>query len=281
MLPVTCDEPANEILPKALAAARRAVELDDTLAETHTSLGTVKVRMEWDWAGAEAAFQRALKINASYVQAHRYYACLLSHTGRHPEAAAEMTLARALDPLSPIMHALSGHLRWHARDYSAARAHILDATAINANLRIVHTFPGRVNESEGRLQEARCEYQRAFDLCGGGSMEPIAFRARVDALTGDLAAAEQGIRTLAGLSDHKYVSPCHFAIIYAGPGDKERALSYLEKALAQRDIRLVFLLADPRWDVLREEPRFRQLCSDLGFADPAIQFRLTGEDGTI
>ena len=263
MLPIACDEPVEEILPKALAAARQAVELDDGLAEAHSSLGTVKVWMDWDWPGAEAAFQRALSLNPSYVQAHRYYACLLSHTGRHPEAAAEMDVARAMDPLSPIMHALSGHLRWHARDYHSALAHLRDAEAINASLWIVHAFLGRVHESEGRMEEALFEFQKAFDLSGGGNTESIAFRAHVQAVTGDRAGAEQAVRTLIELSTRKYVPPCNIAMVYAGLSDTENALFWLEKGLETRDVRLVFLLADPRWDVLRQEPRFQNLARQL------------------
>jgi TolB-like protein/Flp pilus assembly protein TadD len=275
MLPITCDEPTKDIMPKALEAARRSVDLGGDLAEAHSSLGTVKVWMDWDWPGAEAAFRRALELNPSYVQAHRYYACLLSHTGRHAEAAAEMDLARALDPLSPIMHALSGHLRWHARDYKSALAHLRDAEAINTNLWIVHTFLGRVHECEGRMEESLSEYQKAFDLSGGGSTEPIAFRARVQALTGNRTAAELAIGALAELSKHKYVPPYNIAMIYAGLGETENALCWLEKGLESRDVRLVFLLADPRWDGIREEPRFRNLSLRLNLLppEPAIAVR--------
>ena len=90
MLPITCDEAPLEILPKALAAAHRALEPDDSPAEAHASLGTVKVWMDWDRPGAETSLRRALEINPGSVQAHRFYACLLSHKGRHAEAAAEM-----------------------------------------------------------------------------------------------------------------------------------------------------------------------------------------------
>jgi TolB-like protein/tetratricopeptide (TPR) repeat protein len=270
MLPIACDEPANEILPRALAAARRAVELNDGLAEAHSSLGTVKVWMDWDWPGAESALRRALELNPSYVQAHRYYACLLSHTGRHSEAAAEMHIARAMDPLSPIMHALSGHLRWHARDYRSALAHLRDAEAINSSLWIVHAFLGRVHECEGRMEESLREFQKAFDLSGGGNTEAIAFRARVHALTGNRAAAEHALGTLIDLSTRKYVPPCNIAMIYAGLGDRESALLWLEKGLEIRDVRLVFLLADPRWDALRQEPRFQNLSRRLNLLPPPL-----------
>ena len=252
------------------AAARRSREAGGDLAEAHSSLGTVKVWLDWDWPGAEAAFRRALELNPSYVQAHRYYACLLSHTGRHVEAAAEMDTARALDPLSPIMHALSGHLRWHARDYQRALAHLRDADAINSNLWIVHAFLGRVYESTDRMDEALSEYQKAFDLSGGGNTEPIAFRARVQALIGNEAAAQQGIRTLVKLSESKYVPPYNIAIVYAGLGDTENALRWLEKGFEVRDVRLGFLVADPRGDGIRGEARFQELCRRLSLPDSRV-----------
>ena len=263
ILPVTCDEPGNAILPLALAAAQRAVALDDGLAEAHSALGTVKVWMDWDWPGAEAAFRRALELNPSYVQAHRYYACLLSHTGRHAEAAAEMAMARVVDPLSPIMHALSGHLRWHAGDYEGALAHLRHAEAINTNLWIVHAFLGRVHESAGRMEEAMREFQLAFDVSGGGSTESIACKAHIQAGMGDRAAAEQAVRTLTELAAHKFVPPYNIAVVYAGLGDAAGALLWLEKGYEQRDVRLVFLLVDPRWDGMRDEPRFRDLLRRL------------------
>jgi len=266
MLPITCDEPPSEILPKALAAARKAVELDANLAEAHTSLGTVKVWMDWDWPGAEAAFQKALALNPSYVQAHRYRACLLSHTGRHAEAAAEMDVARALDPISPIMHALSGHLRWHARDYETALAHLRTAEAIKADLWIVHSFFGRVHQSAGHIAEALQSFQRAFDLSGGNT-EPLAFRAHLEALAGNRGSAESAIGTLTAVAAQKYVPPCNMAVIYAGLGDTENALMWLERALESRDVRLVFLLVDWRWDGIRGEPRFRRLCRLLNLPE--------------
>jgi tetratricopeptide (TPR) repeat protein len=266
MLPITCDAPALEILPKALAAARKAVELDPGLAEAHTSIGTVKVWMDWDWPGAEAALRRALELNPSYVQAHRYYACVLSHTGRHDEAAAEMDRARELDPLSTIMHALSGHLRYHARDYTSALKHLRDALAINADLWIVHTFLGRVYECQGLLQESMMEFEKAFTLSGGGNTEPIAFRARMEALAGNPAAAQEAIRMLTELSARKYVPPYNLAMIYCGLGDENNALACLEQGFAEKDVRLVFLKVEPRWDCLRDNPQFIDLLRRLNFA---------------
>ena len=273
MLPITCDAPPIEIVPKALAAALKAIELDDTLAEAHTSLGTVKVWMDWDWPGAEKALVRALDINPSYVQAHRYYACLLSHTGRHDASAVEMEKARALDPLSPIMHALSGQLRGFARDYISAVRHLRDAQVIRADLWIVHAFLGRIHECEGRLAEAISEYTRAFEVSAGGNTEPIAFRARAYALMGNRQAALDALNMLLDMATKKFVPPYNIATIHAGLGEAEKALWWLEKAWEARDVRLVFLLVDPRWDAFRQDERFRNLAGRMNLLSSSLNER--------
>jgi hypothetical protein len=120
------------------------------------------------------------------------------------------------------------------------------------------------------MEESLREFQKAFDLSGGGNTEAIAFRARVHALTGNRAAAEHALGTLIDLSTRKYVPPCNIAMIYAGLGDRESALLWLEKGLEIRDVRLVFLLADPRWDALRQEPRFQNLSRRLNLLPPPL-----------
>jgi TolB-like protein/Flp pilus assembly protein TadD len=183
MLPITCGAPALDILPKALAAANRAAELDGQLAEAHSAVGSIKLWMEWDWPGAEVAFQRALALNSNYVTAHRYYGHLLSNLGRQAESQEEMKRARELDPLSPIMHALSGRLMYQARQYDSALELLKNALAINPDLWVTHTFLGGVYERLLMFDQARAEYQKAFDLSGGNT-ETIAFRGHILAQTG-------------------------------------------------------------------------------------------------
>jgi len=262
MLPITCDAPALDILPKAMAAARRAVELDDQLAEAHSAVGSIKLWMEWDWAGAETAFRRALALNSSYVTAHRYYGHLLSNLGRHAESADEMKRARDVDPLSPIMHALSGRLMYQARQYESALEHLKNALAINPDLWVVHTFLGAVYERLGMFEHARAGYQKAFDLSAGNT-ETIAFRGHILAQLGERAAAEAAIRILTELSKQKYVPPCNIAMVHAGLGQVDQALDYLESAYQTRDVRLTFLAVEPKWDALRNQPRFQALLKRL------------------
>lgn len=264
MLPITCDAPALEILPKALAAAHRAVELDNDLAEAHSALGTIKLWMEWDWAGAEAAFRRALSLNSSYVSAHRYYGHLLSNLGRHAESEAEMTRAREVDPLSPIIHALSGRLLYQARHYDSALRLLKNALAIDSDLWVIHAFLGGVYERLLRFDEAAAEYQRALELSGGNATESIAFRGHILAQLGKRAEAEQTIGVLKDLSAKKYVPPCNLAIVHAGLGDVDAAIGCLEEAYATRDVRLTFLAVEPKWDTMRSDARFQSLLRRLG-----------------
>ncbi len=262
MLPITCDAPASEILPKAMAAANRAVELDERLAEAHSAVGSIKLWMEWDWAGAEMSFQRAIELNASYVTAHRYYGHLLSNLGRHAESAEEMKKAREVDPLSPIMHALSGRLMYQARKYDSALEHLRNALAINSELWVVHTFLGGVYERLGNFDQAKAEYQRAFELSGGNT-ETIAFRGHILAQMGRRSEAEEAIRVLQELAKQKYVPPYNIAMVYAGLDDAGAALDWLERAYDTRDVRLTFLAVEPKWDAIRSHPRFQALLKRL------------------
>jgi TolB-like protein/Tfp pilus assembly protein PilF len=272
MLPIACDAPALDMLPKAVAAANRAVELDSQLAEAHSAVGSIKLWMEWDWPGAEAAFQRAIELNSNYVSSHRYYGHLLSNLGRHTESAEELRRAREVDPLSPIMHALSGRLRYQAREYDSALEHLKNALAINSYLWIVHAFMGGVYERLSSFDQARAEYQKAFELSAGNT-ETIAFRGHILAQMGQRSEAEEAIRILTELSKQKYVPPYNIAIVHAGLGQFDAAIGWLEKAYDTRDVRLTFLAVEPKWDAMRCDPRFQALLKRLRLPlDASLQF---------
>ncbi len=269
VLPITCDGPALEILPKAMAAARRAVELDSHLAEAHTAIGNIKLWMEWDWPGAEAAFRRAIELNSNYVSAHRWYGHLLSDLGRHRESAVELEKARQSDPLSPIIHGLSGHLLYHARQYDQALGHLTNALALNAELWVLHTWRGRICERKGMIVEAAREFQKAFDLSGGNT-EQISLKGYIQAALGNRAEAEQAIGLLTSLSAQRYVPPYNIAMVYAGLSDVESALEWLERAYETRDARLTFLAVEPKWDFMRQHPRFQDLLRRLALPPQVV-----------
>ena len=262
ILPINCEALVPEIYPRALRAAVKAVELDPSLAEAHTASGTVKVWMEWDWKGAEISLQRAIALNPSYVHAHRMCAVVFSATGRHRESADEMKKARELDPLSPLMHGLSGILMYNARNDAAAIAHLMDALAITQNLWVLHLWIAKSYERKGRIGEAMEEYQKAFDLSGVNT-EPLSLKAYIQAQAGNRAEAQQALRFLIESSAQRYVPPYNIAMIFAGLGDAENALRWLEKAYQSKDARLIWVAMESKWDSLRKYTQFKDLLHRL------------------
>jgi TolB-like protein/Tfp pilus assembly protein PilF len=262
ILPINCEALVPEIHPQALAAAAKAVQLDPTLAEGHAASGAVKAWMEWDWEGAETSLQRAIALNPSYVHAHRMYAIVLSATGRHRESAAQMKKARELDPLSPLMHGLSGGLMYVARKDDLAIGYLRDALAINPNLWVLHLWIAKSYEREGMLGEAIEEYQKAFDLSGGNT-EAFALKACTQAQAGNRAEAHRALRFLIESAAQRYVPPYNIALIFAGLGDDENALGWLEKAYQSRDARLIWVAMESKWDCLRGHGQFQSLLRRL------------------
>src|ERR1017187_5344117 len=262
ILPINCEALVPDIYPRALRAAVKAVELDPSLAEAHTASGTVKVWMEWDWKGAETSLQRAIALNPSYVHAHRMCAVVFSATGRHRESADEMKKARELDPLSPLMHGLSGILMYNARNDAAAIAHLMDALAITQNLWVLHLWIAKSYEREGRMGEAMEEYQKAFDLSGVNT-EPLSLKAYIQAQAGNRAEAQQALRFLIESSAQRYVPPYNIAMIFAGLSDDENALRWLEKAYQSKDARLIWVAMVSKWDSLRKYTQFKDLLHRL------------------
>jgi TolB-like protein/Flp pilus assembly protein TadD len=262
ILPISCDAAVLEILPKALSSSARSVQLDNALAESHASVGAIKVWMEWDWGGAEASLRKAIELNPSYVQAHRWYAVTLSAVGRHREAAAEMKKARDLDPLSPLMHGLSGALMYNARNDSSAIEHLRNALTINPDLWVLHLWIAKTYERQGKLTDAMQEYTKAFAL-SGGSTEALSLKAHMQAQAGNSREAHEAIRLLIELSAQRYVPPYNVAMIFAGLGDEENALVWLERAYQSHDARLTWLGVESKWDFLRRHARFRDLLCRL------------------
>lgn len=262
VLPITSEVPALEAVGKATNAARKAVELDDCLAEGHSSIGAIALWMEWDWQRAESALQRALERNPSYVTAHRWYGHLLSDLGRHEEAASEMTIARQLDPLSPIIHGLSGNLFYQAREYDKALLHLDHALALNTDLWVLHIWRSKVYERQGNLEAGMKACQKAFDLSGGNT-EPISLKGYIQARLGNRDEAVKAIAMLAELSSRRYVPAWNVAMVYAGLGESDHALDWLERAYETRDVRMTFLGVEPKWDFVRGHFRFQNLLQRL------------------
>jgi TolB-like protein/DNA-binding winged helix-turn-helix (wHTH) protein/Flp pilus assembly protein TadD len=238
------------------AAALKAIGLDEQLAEAHNSLANIKQYCDWDWAGAEAEFKRALELDPGSLLAHISYGHLLMHLGRHDEAIKEGELAVQLDPLSSATQASLGRFLFRARRYEEAllrlkRAVELEPRSVGANYRL-----GDVYTQLGKHSEAIAAYERIREtMPRGGDLE--AAIARVYALMGRQREARQMI---IGSKANASV----IAAVYAALGDRDAAFSILEKAVEERQI-LVALKEDPPYENLHSDRRWRVLLSRMNF----------------
>jgi serine/threonine-protein kinase len=250
--------------PRAKAAALKALEIDETLAEAHTSLGAVRDDYDWDWAGAEKEFKRAIELNPSYATGHQWYAEYLSEMGRHNEAIAELKRAQASDPLSPIIGAVGGYIFLFARRYDEAIAQCRRALELNAGFYPAHFNLGRVYQQEKLYPQAISEYQKAKAL-EEGNPGLAAELARGYAAAGKRIEALKIISQLTELSKRRYVSLYRVAQAYAALGEFDQAFALLGRAYEEHAFELVFLKVEPENDPLRSDPRFQDLLRRMNF----------------
>ena len=262
--PINSDFPPLDVRGPARDAAERAVRADPDLAEAQTALGRVYFWLEWDWSAAEAAFRRATVLNESYAQAHLMLGHVLSQTLRHNDAVAALRRARELDPLNAMNHAISAQVSFQARDYPGALDHAQRAIVVNPEFWIGHAQQALAYEQLGRRDTALDALTRAGRLAGGNHMT-IAARGYLLATLGRHSEAREVLRMLEQGSHEGYVPPTGLALVYAGLGERDRAFEWLEKARTKQDVNLVFLPVDPRWDAIRDDPRFVALVARCGF----------------
>ena len=256
--------PAKEAFAKAREAATKALELDDTLAEAHNALATVKGDYDWDWPGAEREFRRAIELNPGYATAHQWYGELLSNLGRYEEALAEIKRAQQLDPLSLIINAVSGRTLLAAGQDDLAIEQLRKTLEIDPNFARAHWLLGMAYLRKGAFAEAIAEFQRAATL----SPNIIEYKGGLGHAYGRAGKRAEAHKLLYELKEHskrRYVSSCDFAAIYAGLGEKDQAFAFLEKAYEQRDPKLVLWgNVGPLLDPLRSDPRFADLLRRVG-----------------
>jgi serine/threonine protein kinase/tetratricopeptide (TPR) repeat protein len=249
--------------PKAKAAAIKALEIDNTLAEAHASLGMTLMSYEWDWAGAEREFQRAIELDPNYATAHHWYGICLSATSRSEQAIASLKRAQQLDPVSLIINADIGLALHFARRYDEAIEQIRKAQELDPNFTAGRRHLGMAYEQKGMYTEAIAELQKAVNA-SPGSPFALGSLGHAYAVSGEREKARQLLSDLRELSKRRYVSPFDTAVIYAGMGDEERAVEWLEKAFDDRSLEMIFLKVDPRFDRLHADPRFANLLRRMG-----------------
>ncbi|HET8797862.1 MAG TPA: protein kinase [Thermoanaerobaculia bacterium] len=253
--------PPLETMPKAKAAAQRATQIDESLAEGWASLAAVRWWYEWDWEGAEDAYRRATELNPNYATAHDGYAMLLCARGRFSEAIEQVKKATDLDPLSLIIAVHAGWPFYFARDYESAMRRFRKALELDENFVPAHGWLGMALGQQRRYAEAVDAFQRALDV----ERVPIllAMLAHTHAIAGERALAEKLLAELETERARRYISPYDIAVVHAGLGDTETALGFLADAAEERSSWMVFLNVDPRLDGLRHEPAFTRLVAAL------------------
>jgi eukaryotic-like serine/threonine-protein kinase len=254
----------SEAWPKAKTAAMQALEIDGTLAEAHTSLGLVKEHFEWDWAGAEKEFRRAIELNPNLATAHHWYGDYLANMNRSEEGLRETRKAQELDPLSLIINTTIGWQLYlaHKNDQAIEQLHkVLDIDSRFA--------PARRNLEEvyaqmGRQKEAVAEREKALSL--SGSPELAASVEEDFAKSGYRGVLQSWLQGLTEISKHEYVSSYSMAEAYMRIGDKEKAVNLLEKAYEEHDSGLVSLGVEPMFDPIRSDIRFQEILRRMRLA---------------
>jgi serine/threonine-protein kinase len=250
----------REAMPRARAAALRALAIDDSLAEAHAWLAYIK-QCDWDAPGAEREFDLARQLNPNYAEARGLYAFYLSQMQRHEQAIAEAKRARELDPLSPSVNISYFYTLSSARQYDRAIDHLGQMLELDQNVPLTHLLFGYVYAARKQYQEAIAAYKEAMKLGIdnpsvrihlGHAYARAGRRARAQAILGELQQTTE------------YVSPTERAILHAGLGDSEQALRSLEQAYAAHDLQLIYLGIHPHFDPLRSDPRFQDLMRRVG-----------------
>lgn len=249
--------------PKARAAARRALEIDDTLAEAHAALGLELFAFEWKAAEATREFRRAIELNPNYATAHHWYGNqVLLYTGRFDEAIAEMKRAQELDPLSLIVNADLGDTYFYARRYDQAIEQLLKTIEMDESFYYAHYELGMAYEMKGSYAEAIAQYQKARAL--NNDPRVLALLGHAYAASGRRDEALKVLNQLKEIAQQQYIPAYHFVILYAGLGEKDLAFEWLEKTYQDRTSRMTILQVDPYLDPLRPDPRFQEMVRRVG-----------------
>ena len=262
---LAADLPSNEIFPQARAAAQKAVEIDDTLADAHAQLGFINFWYDWDWGASEKKLKRALELNPDGADAHLFYAHLLSNTGRHAEALAEAKRARELDPLNLRINALEAQFLIHAGRTDEALTRLHETLEMDSNYFLAHLYASSAYIEKRMYSEAISEARRAREISGRRASHAERLLGYALAKSGQTAEARSVLGFLLKPPAKHYVSAYNIALVYNGLGEHAEVLAWLERGYAQRDKGMVFLKVEPMWNNLRSDPRFQDLLRRVGF----------------
>ncbi|MEE9253796.1 MAG: tetratricopeptide repeat protein, partial [Pseudomonadales bacterium] len=253
----------SEIYPKAKTAALRALELDAGLAEAHSALGHIRFAYDWDWAGAEDAFKRAIALNPNSAAAHHQYSIYLGNVGRLEEAIAVGEQSVRVDPLSVAASQALGLLFVLAQQYDEGRIHLERALDLDPNFPVARVCLAVLHVKTQMPEKAIKECERAVSASRGAA-GPQAMLGYTYAVAHRTEEARSVLATLESLAESQYVSAAYIAFPHIGLGEHDEAFRWLDTAFAERAGALTWLPTWPVYDSLREDPRFSRLLQRMG-----------------
>jgi tetratricopeptide (TPR) repeat protein len=256
--------PPSESFPKAEAAAKRALALDDKLGEAHAALGDTLFSYYWDWKGADREFRRAINLNPGSAVTHHWYSELLSMLGRHTEAISEIQKAAQLDPLSLVINGTVGGAYYLARRYTEAEKQVRQTLELDERFGPAHDLLGWVYLEQNRKREAIAEFKMAVALSGNSPYEEAALGCAYGRV-GDYRRAREIAADLEFRSKQQYVSPEALARVYVALGENNLAIDRLETAYKTHVDTLNNIYVEPCYDVIRSDPRFQNLIRRMHF----------------
>jgi DNA-binding winged helix-turn-helix (wHTH) protein/TolB-like protein/Tfp pilus assembly protein PilF len=251
----------KEGFPKAKDAAAKALDIDESSAEAHTSMAFIKFRWDWDRTATEAEFQEAIKLKPAYAPSHQWYSSYLVAVERFDEAIAEAKRTEELEPLSFVASSHLGWIYYLAGQNDKAIEQCRKILELDPSSFPARRYLGLAYEAKGMYPEAIAEFQTGVKLSGSPLM--LALLGHAYAVSGRTAEAKQVLNDLQQLQDQRYVSPYTVAAIYTGLGDQEQAFKWLERAVEERDIWLMNLKVDPVFSKLRSNRQFTDILARI------------------
>lgn len=255
--------PTDESVSTARAAALKAIEIDDKLAEPHCTLGDIETHHDWNWQAAENEFKTGIELNPNYATCHHWYALHLAYRGLFDKSLQEIKTAQQLEPLSLGINANLGRILFFSRRYDQAIAQHKATLDMDPNFWSAHFKFAEVLETTGRGQEAIEEYAKSSELEGDKELADVLRKASSE--SGYKTAIRAWLRLAYARSKQQPVSPYQFAVLYATLGETDKALDWLEKSADERSAWMVFINVDPIFDKVRDNERFRALSKRIGF----------------
>lgn len=256
--------PQKEFIPKAKAATLKALEIDPNLGEAHASLGFIKFHYEWDFKGADAAFQRAIDLSPNHPTAHHWYGEFLGLTGRFEEAFAQLKLAEEADPFSLIIQSDLGKMFFFSGRNDEAVTQLKKTIEMDPTFPVAHLFLAMAYNRNGLIKEAMATLEKERSIPSSRTVFKFV-RASIYAQNGRKTEALRILQELQQPVPDRFVPAYGIALIYVGLGQKDEALEWLERSRVDREPFLTYVKVDLNFEALRPDPRFSELLARVGF----------------